>query len=280
MKNSIRMLAPVGHNRQMCGFVITAEDGKVILLDGGYTWDAPELLRVLCEVTGEECPHVDAWFLTHPHNDHICAFLEIMEHHPEALRVDRIYYSFPSVQYFSRIEGQLDRDAIETLGHFYRLLPKFADRACVVFGGDRYEVGDVAFDILRTANFKIQDDICNNSSLVVKMTLGGRSARFLGDAGREAGQELLALYGDTDLLKSDICQMAHHGQEGCREELYAAVRPEVCFWCAPDWLWDNDRYGTGFDTDIFETVMTRRWMEGLGVKENLVMKDGLRVYSW
>jgi hypothetical protein len=49
------------------------------------------------------------------------------------------------------------------------------------------------------------------------------------------------------------------------------VRPSVCIWCAPEWLWNNDR-GGGFDTDIFTTVTTRRWMDEIGtVKKNYVM---------
>ena len=78
---------------------------------------------------------------------------------------------------------------------------------------------------------------------------------------------------------ADICQMAHHGQNGATKEFYEAVRPEVCFWCAPNWLWDNNA-GKGFNTHIWKTVEVRGWMEELGVKQNIVLKDGTQSYAW
>ncbi len=260
----------------MHGIVITTEGGKVIVIDGGDTRDAQNLMDYLRTVTGSTRPHVDAWFLTHAHNDHICAFEEIMEHHSDALEIEKIYCNFPSVQYFSRIPGEVDRDAVETLGRFFRLLPRFAEKLVWVFKGDTYDVGEAHFEVLFTPDPTITDDLCNNSSVVLKMTLGGKTALFLGDCGETAGKRLVSLYGAGDVLHCDICQMAHHGQDACNEEFYQYVRPEICLWCTPDWLWNNDR-GCGYDKDIFFTVRTREWMEKLGVKPHYVTKDGTQV---
>ena len=155
-----------------------------------------------------------------------------------------------------------------TLQRFYSLLPAFASVAHTVSAGDCYFVGKTRFDILQTLDDTEVNDIVNNSSTIFRMTLNGKSVLFLGDAGREAGSRLLARYQDT--LHADYCQMAHHGQDGARADVYAAIRPSACIWCAPEWLWNNDR-GNGFDSDIFETVQTRAWMDALDVKKHYVM---------
>ena len=104
------------------------------------------------------------------------------------------------------------------------------------------------------------------------MELGGKSVMFTGDAGIEAGNKVLRLYGDSGLLKCDFCQMAHHGQNGCDRPFYEAVAPEVCLWPTPSWVWSNVN-GTG----SLQTLVVRRWMEELGVKQNYVSKDGTQV---
>lgn len=273
MKNGIHMLQSP-KSRQMQSFVITTESGRVIAVDGGWEYDAPYFISYLRELTGEAVPHIDAWFLTHSHQDHINAFLEIMQNRRDELTVDKIYYNFPSVQYFSRVE-EPDLSAAKTATEFYDALPLFADKTCIITGGDVIEIGEARIEVLYSPEWDIQKNICNNSSTVFKMTLGGRTTLFLGDCGVEAGDRILAHYG-ADFLHCDICQMAHHGQRGVNRAFYEAVRPEICLWCTPDWLWDNDR-GKGFNTHIYETVTVRGWMEALGVKTNYITKDGTQV---
>ena len=143
-----------------------------------------------------------------------------------------------------------------------------------MFGGDTYEIGEAKIDILYTTDYEIIDNVGNNSSVIFKVTLGGKVILILGDAGVESGNKLLSRYKGTGVLKADICQMAHHGQQGVTKEFYEEVRPEVCIWCAPKWLWDNDA-GKGFNTHCFKTVEVRQWMDEIGtVKKNIVNMDG------
>ena len=97
-KNSIIMLDSVT-GTQMNSFIITTEDGKVLVMDGGFAQDADNLIGWLKRVTGEEIPHVDGWFLSHPHLDHITCLNHIMETRPHDVTVDALYYNFPSLQY-------------------------------------------------------------------------------------------------------------------------------------------------------------------------------------
>lgn len=98
---------------------------------------------------------------------------------------------------------------------------------------------------------------------------------FLGDLARAGGAQLMA---DRDLgaLKCTMVQMAHHGQSGVDYEVYKALRPSVCLWPTPQWLWDNDN-GGGAGSGIWRTMETRNWMVRLGVKTNYCIKDGDQV---
>ncbi len=271
MKSAIHILRSAS-GLQMNSFIVTTEDGKIILIDGGFRDDAAGLLNYLCQITAQDIPHIDAWFLTHPHADHIGAFLEIIEKFPDSLIFDKLYFNFPSEHYLSLD----DRHAVELLCEFNAKLPLFADRIALCSGGDRFRIGDTAVTILYTYDFEITENVCNNSSLVFKLELAGKSAIFLGDCGIEAGEKIMRIWGDSGLLKSDICQMAHHGQNGCDRSLYAAILPEICLWCAPEWLWNNDN-GKGYDTHIWKTVRVREWMDELGAMVHYVIKDGTQV---
>ncbi len=271
MRNAIYMLESVT-NIQMNSFIITTEDGKIIAIDGGFREDAVNFLDYLRGITGNDTPHIDAWFLTHPHVDHIGAFLEVIDNHATELTLDKIYANFPSERYLSSD----DRSAAELVCEVTERLPRFAERLALCTGGDRFKIGDTAVTVLFTYDFAITENVCNNSSLVFKLELGGKSAIFLGDCGVEAGEKIMRVWGESGLLKSDICQMAHHGQNGCDRSLYAAILPEICLWCAPEWLWNNDN-GKGYDTHIWKTVRVREWMDELGARSHYVMKDGTQV---
>lgn len=268
MKNAIHMLKSVT-NVQMNSFVITTEEGGVILIDGGFEEDADYLLGYLRELTGEERPHLDAIWLSHAHRDHFTAFIRIMQKRPDAFSFDKIYFNFPSVQFLAS-----DPDCA-FLGEFYALMPKFADKIVIVSGGDKYFIRGAEFDVLYSPDCEITQNVCNNSSIVFRMTLGGKTTLFLGDCGIEAGNKLIRMYGDR--LKSDICQMAHHGQNGVTREFYEIVKPGICLWCAPDWLWNNDA-GQGYNTYIFNTVKTRGWMDEISPgHRDVVLMNGTQV---
>lgn len=261
----------------MMSFVITTEDGKVIVIDGGYDEDAAKLLAHLQEITSSENPHIDAWFLTHAHDDHISAFSVFYEAYAGKFSCDAVYYTFPSVPYFERYE----KGSAPTLSRFYKLLPVFGSIAHVVSTGDVYKIGDASVEILLTYDDTITYDIVNNSTTVFRMTLGGKTVLFMGDVGEISGKRLLERYQTG--LKSDMCQLAHHGQDAVTEDVYDAIAPTACLWCTPDWLWVNNNYLSNDPETVgkgpFTTLETRAWMEKLGAEKHYIAKDGDCVIS-
>jgi len=265
MKNTIHMLKSVTDT--ICNsFIITTEDGKIIVIDGGFHTETEYFLTYLKEVAGTDHPHVDAWFLSHPHDDHVEVFYSIVENHSDEVSLGRVYANFPSALFF---RGN-DKEAEHMVEEFQRLLPRFAAHYTIVSGGDSFDIGAAHIRVLCSPDFEISG--CNNASVVFRMDLGGRSILFTGDCGAAAGKKILRLLKDSGLLDCEICQMAHHGQNGCDRDFYEAVSPAICLWCTPSWLWTNNN-GTG----PFQTLVVRGWMEELGVKTNYIMHEGTQV---
>lgn len=267
MKNALLMLSSVVDQGLQESFVVTTEDGKIIVVDGGHDDEAEKLLGTLKSLSGKEIPHVDGWFLSHPHGDHINAFLNLTENHRGEFSVGSVYYAFPSIAYANKYEPA---DGY-TSERFYSDLPLFCYKAKIVSENDVIDVGAARFEILYSFDPEFTMNALNNASLIFKMTLNNKTVLFLNDAGIQSSEKAARLH--KEKLKCDFCQLAHHGQNGTGKDVYKLISPKAALWCTPKWLWDNDA-GDGFDTYIFKTVEVRGWMKELGVKENYVMKDG------
>ena len=133
------------------------------------------------------------------------------------------------------------------------------------------EIGKARCEILGIKNPEITTNAINNSSMIIKMYFERKTVLFLGDTGAESSEKLIK--NESKKLESDIVQMAHHGQNGATEELYKLIKPKICLWPTPEWLWNNDK-GEGEDTGNWKTKETRKWMEELNVKQNIIEKDG------
>ena len=97
---------------------------------------------------------------------------------------------------------------------------------------------NLTLDILMTFEDHNPRRICNSNDTctVVRMAFARKDAAadatpitavFLADAFRFQSRFLCAMYGSY--LKSDIVQLAHHGNIGCEKEVYTAIFPTVVF---------------------------------------------------
>ena len=262
-QNAIHMLKSVT-NTIGDSFLITTEDGKVIVLDGGHASETEYFLEYLKAVTGTRKPHIDAWFLSHAHDDHCEVFLDVVEHHACEVSFDKVYANFPAASFYA---GK-DDWAFTVLTDYYRLLPRFADKAAALQEGDVFSVGAAKFTVFYTFNPAWTD--CNEGSTIMRMDLGGTSVMFTGDAGTNAGDYVVEQYADSGLLRCDYCKMAHHGQDGVGKNFYEAAMPEVCLWPTPTWVYENP--GGNLKTDE-----TRAWVKELGVKKEYLSFEGSAV---
>ena len=77
---------------QMMGFVIKTRN-KTIVIDGGCLGDEEQLVNLLKEISKG---YVDAWFFTHPHQDHIGCFYNVRHKYKE-IKVGKVYHHFPDL---------------------------------------------------------------------------------------------------------------------------------------------------------------------------------------
>lgn len=250
---------------QMMGYVFQSRDGSLIVLDGGCKEDADHLLALLKKLGGVR-PHISLWLLSHPHFDHIGAFLALWQEHWQEFLVDKVCCKFPAPEFLQQYEPQYADASVD----FAAIRGELGGRLQELAVGDRPCCGDFSFEVLFTAENPCKVNAGNNVSVVLRAEVLGCRLLFPGDLGQEVQDVLLAR---PEALKADIVQMAHHGQSAVTKEFYAAAAPKLCLWPTPDWLWRNDA-GKGSGTGPWTTLETRRWIEELGVQHHLVSKDG------
>lgn len=88
---------------------------------------------------------------------------------------------------------------------------------------------DLYFDVLwpKSDNVIYENNI-NNNSLVCKMVYQKFSILFTGDIEQIAEKVILQEYKDSNILKSTILKVAHHGSKSSStEEFLNAVKPKI-----------------------------------------------------
>ncbi|MBE5994149.1 MAG: MBL fold metallo-hydrolase [Paenibacillaceae bacterium] len=251
-------------NRQMLSMVLQDKNGSLVVIDGGWDIDADHLSDVIRSKGG----HVSAWFITHPHSDHVGALVKILNNPDRKITIDNVYYSLADQSWYDKVESS--RSVLVTdLRSALSTLP--AASLHTVKKGDEIQVGSIKAKVLNNP-YLLDVTSVNNSSVAYKFFLNNVSILVLGDMGPEAGKLLLEETSAAD-LKSDIVQMSHHGQYGVSREVYATIKPQIALWPCPLWLWNNDN-GSGIGSGDWKTLETRKWMEELGVKVNYCIKDG------
>ena len=264
-KNAFYLVRNATHH-YMQSHIIREESGKILVVDGGTRNDARYLLSLLKRITGQEVPHIDGWFFTHPHSDHMDCFFEVMKELSDEIEFDAIYCNFPPLSYFDK-EADDPRITLET---FLSYAPRFDDKIVTLREGDVVRLGSCSFEVLLTPDTSIEENKGNNATTVIRLRLGSKSILLLGDLGAEGSRRLLEKHGKA--LKSDLCQVSHHGQRGCTRAVYAAIAPEGCIWTAPDWLWDKGKNEFDFSHNRIEVEWN--WMKELGVKNHYVVHSG------
>ena len=259
---TLEQLKNSGHS-QMMGYIIKDSNGKVIVIDGGTSEDEPNLEKHISELGNK----VDVWFITHPHSDHAGAFIKIIK--DTNISVGKVYYTMNDIEWYKQyaVERAIEAEEFENALQNERIKDKVEE----VSINEVINIDFIKCEILGVKNPEITNDAFNNSSMVIKMLLPKTSILFLGDTGVESGEKLIST--QKEKLKSDIVQVAHHGQNGANEDLYKEIKPKICLWPTPEWIWNNDN-GEGENTGPWKTFETRKWIEDLGVKQNIIEKDG------
>lgn len=248
---------PENGNRNSNSYLIRTKNDKLIVVDGGEINDADFLLEYIMKYGNGK---VNYWYITHPHSDHVGALCELLGREDCNIEVENLYYSFNELKWYE----QYDKRGYESEKLMYETLenPKIINKiSCTK--NQVVDMDNIKCEIIRIANPEVTNsDNGNDSSMIFKMTAVDvdKSIIFLGDGFNYTSKELLE---EPEKLKSYAVQMAHHGQNGVKKEVYDAIAPKLCFFNAPKWLYDNDN-GGGYNSGNWKSIITREWVEEYG----------------
>ena len=294
--------------QQNMSYVIRTSKGKTIVIDGGWSeYDGAYLFTYLQKITGQATPHVDAWFLSHPHGDHYGVLLEFANTYASQVTVDAFYHRMPTAEeaekYFYNADPAKIQNAVKNILNKVGKLKDSQGNATRIVSvnpvhsgkcNSSFDFDEVHFDILMTVEdlfwgcdnittkysgtkadaghvytnetiAQLTADNLNNSSVVFRVTMGGKTILFLGDAAQSAGI-MLKRYHDANKadnskyfsLKSDIVQIAHHGTNNVQKVVYQAIDADIALWPTPKW-----DYNATADYSITQ-YYTRQWCKEIG----------------
>lgn len=271
--------APNMTKTQMMSYLITTPNGKLIVIDGGLRDDA----EYLAEKIHEFGSVVSMWIITHVHYDHYNALVEISEQPDmKGITIEKLCYNFPPAEWIYEAEPHYNT----VNKKLFDMLPRFDSITHILQEGEKIIIDGLLIDIMKVPgdyndydpSYK-EGSTVNDTCVVFKLIFpNGKKALFLGDLGFRAGQKLAERFKEN--LKSDIVQMAHHGQNGAGEDVYKLVRPQLCMWTAPKWLYENNmwhydtKFKNEFDSHHYKTIEVRKWMDKLEVKMHAVEGEG------
>ncbi|MCR4782468.1 MAG: MBL fold metallo-hydrolase [Lachnospiraceae bacterium] len=222
-------------------YTIRDKDGNLVVIDGGYTDDEASVANVINRFGG----HVKSWILTHPHPDHIGAFNAL---YPKlsayGITVDKIYVT--DVNHDRYVETAKDYDAVNAYLDFLNVT-KDAKNVKALKENDE-------FDLLPGLHMKVlhgwdknvdatENNLCNNGSLMFKLTAKEESMLFCADTQHEMEKYIVGNHKDE--LKCDYVQCGHHGNWGLTPNFYKLTNAKAAFVDGPNYLYDSK--DTNFD---------------------------------
>ena len=229
--------------------------GKVIMMDGGFATDVPKLRKKLSEAGN----HVDLWFISHPHEDHMEALATILAD-PQGITIDKVIHSRLADAFLDN-----EPESGDNARGYYRVLDNTKERTDIINlhrPMQRFDIDGIGILVLTVDHPEFKSGHFNNQSIIIRVWDAVKSVVFLGDAEEECGGA--ALRECREYLDCDYLQMAHHGQSGVSEEFYKTINFRACLWPTPSWVWEPG------DNTWLKTYDTRRWMEEKGITEHHV----------
>ena len=246
------LITQYGQNdgNQVNFYTIETIKGKLIVVDGGFETDEQYVRDVLAPKGN--C--VNAWILTHYHQDHVGAFCNIYKN-PGGIKIGRIFAV--KMESLDRYVENAKWDETYTVECFRNL---GVENIKYLHAGDERKIAGVPIKVLNAEDDyvdEISNDLHNDGSLMFKVYGKTESMLFCADVGKRMSNWIIEHYGDD--LPSDYLQMGHHGNGGLSEKFYRMVQPKVAFFDAPAWLFDDTegKYTSAENRAIMEDMGAR-----------------------
>ena len=207
------------------GYIITLPDGSFIVYDGGYDTGVAELRELL-----PSGAHIRAWLITHGDADHYTGFVEYMKQYKTTVTLDTLMIapiSGVTTGSYTTIKNAVSGTKTEICYVHTGMSFKYGDvKMNILFSPEELWIDGTATSGTATNGEKVSNN--NTSSIISRIEkTNGKSMIFLGDASHFTSDKLETLYG-TD-LKSDMCQVSHHGCESFTVTAYQKINASIYF---------------------------------------------------
>ncbi len=226
-------------------YLLKLADDAVVIIDGANSIQMTDerrddLMRMLWEITGKkegDTVRIAAWYVTHAHTDHYGGFLRFSWKYAKYLSLERVFFALPSLNsphdVFSTGSGaQGYRKMIELINESYADDKPLFLR---LHSGQSFALADATFEVLQThedlvdpVHAQTQITNYNDASSILRVTLGGASFLFTGDAGEKVAMPRLLENWSQAYLRTDGIQLAHHAMNDLTP-LYRAAQSTVLF---------------------------------------------------
>ena len=183
-----------------CDAVLLRCGGETILVDACKKAYAERIVN-MCSQLG--ITRIDRVYNTHPHEDHIGGFREIIKE----IEIGELWICFP-----------------EDYNNHMKLAVNAAKKAGIPVhtyaDGDTFTVGGAVVEVWKLEG---KSSEMNDCSAQMKVTFGGRTMLLAADLQQNGQQKMVELHGEA--LDADILKYPHHGIEVLREDYMKAVSP-------------------------------------------------------
>ena len=193
--------------------LIITPQGKTILIDGGgsenYDVGKNILLPYLLD---RKVTNLDYVIISHFDTDHVGGILTVLEElNVKKVIIGKQYESSENYEKFLKIVKSKN------------ILVKQVQKGDVI----SVENG-IKIKVLFPEEKMIEENSINNNSLVFKLMYKDFSILFTGDIERISEERLVKLYSNTNILKSTILKVAHHGSKTSSiQEFLELVHPKI-----------------------------------------------------
>lgn len=193
--------------------LIVTPHNKTILIDGGgsesYDVGKNTLLPYLLD---RKITKIDYIIISHADMDHIGGILTILEE----LKVEKVIVG---KQYESSENYEEVLKIVKEKKIFVKQVSK----------GDKLNIEkDMQIVFLFPDEGLISENSLNNNSLVFKLIYKQFSTLFTGDIEKIAEEKLIEMYGESNVLKSTVLKVAHHGSKTSSiDSFLQKARPQI-----------------------------------------------------
>lgn len=253
-------------------YIVTLEDGRYVIIDGGYTNDADGLYNFLVDNNKRKDGKVvvAAWMISHSHADHYGAFSEFTKKYGSEITLEYIVAAPGAERMYTN--GGFDSWLTKNLPS---ALEQYKAQFIRPHTGQILTFCDVEFQMLYTAENYAPNLISgeNNASLIFRMTSEGQSVLFNNDAEFRVAEWMANTYGDA--LKSDMMQVNHHGRSGSYDLYFSYVKPQYTLWTTNYITFDlrtAEVFNSSTDNEV--TLTGNRYLYNLVGRENCFVADG------